>query len=153
MKKQILILFSLILSLAAFAQKGGNWEAKIKEIQEYKIQYLIQEMDLPSDKQAEFTRLYTAYDNARTALFRSFMQQDKAMKAKENPSEADYAEAAQAMATAKLREGELENSYYLQFKQMLTPKQLYNMKRAENRFEHKLREAHQGQRKTKKGKK
>lgn len=112
----------------------------LKELQEFKIKYLIQEMELTEDQQQKFTKLYTQYDNERSALFRDVHRRSKAMRNNDNPTDTDYLVAAENMATAKCREGELEKTYFAKFKTMLTPKQLYTLKRAEHKFNRKLRE-------------
>lgn len=112
----------------------------LKELQEFKIKYLIQEMELPADKQAEFTTVYTQYDNERSALFHELLQRHKSIRKNANPTDTEYMVAAESIATAKSREGALEQKYYNKFKTSLSPKQLYHLKRAEKKFDRKLGE-------------
>ena len=49
-------------------------------------------------------------------------------------SELEYEKAAEALAEVKSREGEIELNYYKKFEKILSKKQLFLLKRAENRF-------------------
>lgn len=149
MTRYLLLFFTLLIcSVAGMAEPKEPSAEKLKELQEFKIKYLIQEMDLPADKQAEFTKIYTMYDNERSTLFRDFFQRDKSIRHNQNPTETDYMVAAESMATAKAREGALEQKYFNKLKTILSPKQLYNLKRAEYKFDRKLNEQrHKGKKK------
>lgn len=143
-----LLLTMLLYSANLMAEPKEPSAEKLKELQEFKIKYLIQEMDLAADKQAEFTQIYTQYDNERTSLFRSNFQVFKGMHKKQNPTDAEYLNAAEVMATAKMKEGSLEQKYFNKLRSVLTPKQIYTLKRAEQKFERKLNEQrHKGKRK------
>ena len=49
-------------------------------------------------------------------------------------SEAEYAAAALMLARVKQREGDIEMEYYQKFERILSKKQLFQLKRAENKF-------------------
>lgn len=141
MTRYLLLFVTLLMcSVSAMAEPKEPSAEKLKELQEFKIKYLIQEMDLSADKQAEFTKLYTAYDNERSTLFRDIFQRAKSMHQNQNPTDTEYMVAAESMATAKAREGALEQKYFNKLKTILTPKQLYNLKHAEQKFDRKLNE-------------
>lgn len=144
MTRFLLLLFTLTLFMpCAMAEPKDEPTAEmLKELREFKIKYLIQKIDLPADKQAEFTKVYTQYENEKAALFRDLHQRFKSMRKNLNPSEAEYMVTAESMATAKSREGELEKQYFNKFKTILSAKQLYLMKKAEQKFDRKLGEMH-----------
>lgn len=152
MTRTLLILLTLLISVVpAMADNKEPSADKLKELREFKIKYLIQEMELPTDKQAEFTKLYTQYESERISLFKELHQRAKSVKNNANATDTDYSLAAEAIATARTREGELEAKYFQKFKAMLTPKQLYQLKRSEQKFERKLGEMkHQNKGKNKK---
>ena len=56
------------------------------------------------------------------------------VSAKKNPSDSEYRQAAEALSQAKVREGEIEAKYYDKFANILSQKQLFQLKRAENQF-------------------
>lgn len=144
MKKYLIILLLTFICIPAtgYTQPKEPTAEMIKELQDFKIKYLIQEMELPTDKQAEFSKIYTQYDRERNTLFHQLYLNSRATRKNTSPSDAEYLETAESMATAKAREGDLEQSYFRQFKTFLTPKQLYKMKCAEKKFDHKLKEMH-----------
>lgn len=135
----------LLITLLAFlpqlmAEPKEPTAEMLKELQEFKIKYLIQEMDLPTEKQAEFAKIYTQYENERAALFREFHRDYRSIKNNANPTDTEYTDAAESMATAKYREGDLEKRYFNKLNTILNPKQLYIMKCSEKKFDHKLRQ-------------
>ncbi|MCM1004775.1 MAG: hypothetical protein NC402_00580 [Prevotella sp.] len=141
MVRYIFLFLTLIICYSqAMAEPKEPTAEKIKELQEFKIKYLIQEMDLPAEKQAEFTKLYSQYDKDRSALFHEIFQRVKKMRNNQNPTDTEYMIAAENMATAKAREGDLEQKYFNKLKTILSPKQLYLLKRAEQKFDRKLGE-------------
>ena len=148
--KIITIVLLCIMSVApAVAQHSGKSARMRAELQEFKIKYLIQEIDLPADKHADFTIIYTQFDHDRESLFDDMGTRFKAFKNKEGHSDAEYSGMAEAMAVFKYREGDLEKSCFQQLKTLLTPKQLYLLKHAEHKFHRKIMDM---QRKGKKSK-
>lgn len=139
---------TLLLVLCAFAfpqemaakkkENGKNHAEMMREVQEFKIKYLIQEAEITKEQQPEFIRIYTEMNNAKMAVFKEYHERHKALKAKENPTDEEYNAVSEEMAGAKSAEGAIEKTYYLKFKQLLSPKQLYKMKEAEMRFNRKM---------------
>lgn len=142
MTRFLLLFFALTLFMpGAMAEPKAEPTAEmLKELQEFKIKYLIQEMELPVEKQAEFSKIYTQYENERTGLFRELHQCFNSVYKNQDPTDTEYAVAAESMATAKAREGGLEKKYYNKLKTILSPKQLYLLKSAERKFDRKLGE-------------
>lgn len=140
MNKFLLIL--LMAVSAAFSGFADNNESaeKRKELQDFKMKYFIQEAEIPADKQQEFIRLYNQYDQNRENLFKDMGAKFKAMRGKNSPTDADYIGTAEAMASFKSREGDLEKNFFQQLRTLLTPKQLYMLKKAEHKFQRKVME-------------
>ena len=111
-----------------------------EEFLKFKLDYFIQEMNLPADKQGEFKRIYTDYEKDREALFSGMWQKIKAFRADKEHSDADYLGMAEAMSQMKAKEGELEKSCFGKLRTILSPKQLYEFKKAENKFNRKVME-------------
>lgn len=148
MTKQLRYILLVLLTAfcgSAYAEKqppAPPTDDMVKELQEFKIKYLIQEMDLPADKQAEFRRIYTQYGQQQSQLFKDMFSRFKSMKAKKEPTDADYSALAERMASFKSREGALENNCFQQLKSVLTPCQLFQLKKAESKFDRKVRDMH-----------
>ncbi|MBD5221544.1 MAG: hypothetical protein HDS70_04145 [Bacteroidales bacterium] len=141
-KKFIFLLLSLLLfaapSFATESEKGRD-EMR-KELQEFKLKYLAQEMNLAPSKQQEFYQTYSAMQEEKRKVFKEAHAYKKALKKNENASDADYAKASKMMADAKIREGEIDKKYDAIFAKFLTSKQIYKMKEAEQKFRQKMRE-------------
>lgn len=152
MKKYLIAILIMLMSVpVSHAQRKEPSAEVLKELQEFKIKYLIQEMELQADKQGEFSSIYAKYDKERNSLFRQLYHKARAIRKEAKHTDAEYLEAAESMATAKSREGALEESYFQQFRTILSPKQLYQMKRAEKKFDHKLNEMHRNNKGKKRG--
>ncbi|MBD5230663.1 MAG: hypothetical protein HDS66_00630 [Bacteroidales bacterium] len=141
------ILLSILLCLLAIspalaADKADNdaskREQQRRELIDFKIKYLIKEVDIPADKQAEFERLYRKMEDERLSLFREVYR--KAKSASKSSTDAEILAASDMIASTKQREGAMELKYYQEFKKLLTPRQLLNLKRAEDRFNRKVME-------------
>lgn len=141
MQKILLIIVLAICGcMPVMADPASDAAAQRKELQDFKLKYFIKEMDLSADKQQEFIRLYTQYDQSREALFNDIRSRYKAIKGKTAPTDADYLGIAEAMASFKAKEGDLEKSFFGQLKTILSPKQLYQLKKAEHKFQRKCME-------------
>ena len=130
-----------LFSFTVYAQKdgGGKKNAEmVKELQEFKIKYLIQEADITKEQQPEFVKIYTELNNAKLALIKANHESLKALKAKNSPTDEDYYKVAEEIAKGKTAEGAIDMKYYQQFKKLLTPKQLFKLKEAELKFNRKM---------------
>lgn len=129
-------------AFGSFAQhKHGKGKENIgKELLEFKIKYLAQEMDLKGEQQQRFAELYGKMTSEKRNIYRSAHQLQKKVKKDAKATEADYAKATEAMAQAKIKEGEIDKKYEDSFKKFLTSKQIYQMKQAESEFRKKLKE-------------
>lgn len=107
----LILLVAVSVVFSGFADNNESAE-KRKELQDFKMKYFIQEADISADKQQEFIRLYNQYDQNREMLFKDMGAKFKAMRANNNPTDADYIGTAEAMAAFKSREGELEKNFF-----------------------------------------
>lgn len=149
----LLTLLLVLLATAAsapqaFAQKkneGRKSRAEMmQEVREFKIKYLIQECEIPKDKQDDFIRIYYDLEDERIALAKETIDARKAIKKKQNPTDEDYLHVADLITDFHSKEGAVEKSYYNQLKKILTPKQLYQLKISEHRFNDKLMKMRKG---------
>lgn len=145
MKKQLLLLliftFSLF-SLPVAAQHKGNPDKKMmKEITEYKIKFIAQEIGLKDDQKEKFIDLYKKLNEERMKNFRRIRHLEKTLN--EDSSEKDYKEASQTISDLKLQDAQLEKDYDTQFAKFLSQKQIYKMKEAEDQFRRKMNEMRQ----------
>ncbi|MDE6007278.1 MAG: Spy/CpxP family protein refolding chaperone [Muribaculaceae bacterium] len=142
MKKLILLMILIAtLSLPALAQKAGksmSRETMRKEITDFKIKYLAQEMKLNEEQQKKFSVLYRELSEERHELFHKVHSLKKNLK--EGASDEAYEAYTKASVEAKEKEAEIAKKYDSKFSEFLTPKQQYEMKMAEERFNQKMQE-------------
>ncbi|MBO4965618.1 MAG: hypothetical protein J6C81_05065 [Muribaculaceae bacterium] len=137
MKKILAILIAIVcFSLSAIAAEGekGNRAEMRKELHEFKMKYLAQEMQLREDQQKRFFELYTAMCDEKHKVFSEARNSEKRLRQAKNATDADYAKASKVMSDAKIKEGEIERRYQEKFAQFLSQKQIFKMKEAEEKF-------------------
>lgn len=131
--------FTFAVSTDAHKGKDGKNHAEmIRELQDFKIKFLIQEAEITKDQQADFVKIYTELSNAKLNLMKEGHDEQKALRAKASPTDEDYYRVSEKLAGAKSAEGALEMKYYQQLKKLLSPKQLYKLKDAELKFNRKM---------------
>lgn len=142
MKKFLLLFFVVLLSASpAFAKPDRAEREKMrKELQAFKIKFLVQEMDLSADKKTEFEHLYLQMEEEKHKAFEQTVGRVRPVMKGTAKSDEDYLAAADAMAGQKRREADIEGRYYAQFKKILSPRQLYKLKLSEEKFNRKLNE-------------
>lgn len=145
MKQSAIIAFILVLftSASSFAQNNVDRKKWLKEIQEYKHEFLIKELDLTKEQQEKFLPMYDEMDcKIRQVNDQARDYQRKIRQMKDKASELEYEKAAEAQFEVKAKEGEIEKSYFSKFKTVLTPKQLFRLKHAEWKFTKELMKQH-----------
>lgn len=112
-----------------------------KELQEFKIKFLAQEIDLKDDQKERFAELYNEMTQKRMDCFKETRSLEKKIKdLKDNASDEDYKAVSEAMDKARTQDAEIERQYDEKFSEFLTSKQLYKLKQAEGKFRDKMAE-------------
>lgn len=146
MKKFILFAAALFLfSLASFAQgkhDKGLDPKMMKEIQDFKVKFLAQEMELDDAQKTKFADLYNKMCEEKRKNFDALRALEKKLKETPEASEEAYEEVSDKILSARVRDAEIEREYDAKFAKFLTKKQIYKMKEAENTFRHKMRAMH-----------
>ena len=148
MIRHLLIIMTLIFGLTAGASaqlRGGHGdrEKMMKELREYKIKFLAQEMNLEDGQKERFVELYNEMSDKRADCMRDARNMERELKKKNGATEADYQAVTDAMAKAKARDAAIEKNYDDQFAKFLSQKQIFKMKEAENEFRKKMSEMRQ----------
>ena len=130
--KHLYTLFILAaLALTASAQQPSQWAT---EMLEAKHSFIIEQVQLTPAQQQQFMPLYEAMEKEIYQTNRDARTIATSVEKKASPTDADYMQAAEALSRAKVREGEIEEKYFAQFAKILSKRQLYLLKRAENQF-------------------
>lgn len=142
MKKLSLILILLCaVMLPTFAQerKMSRQEMR-KELQEYKLKYLIQEMELRDETaQKKFCDIYNQMEDERVKVFKETRALKKRLNSG-NASDEEYESVSRSLTDAKEKVANIEKRYDEKFATFLTSKQIFKMKTAEETFRQKMRE-------------
>lgn len=137
MKVRLYIIAALIVTALTAVAQTNNKDQRTRwmnEVRTQKYEFIIKETDMTKDQQDEFLPIYKEMEKA---IFTA-NQEARALELKVTnqirTSEAEYAAAALMLARVKQREGDIEMEYYQKFERILSKKQLFQLKRAENKF-------------------
>ncbi len=140
MKRLFAILLGMLLIFAApmaAQQKKGRAEMW-KEMQEFKIKFLSQEMELKDNQIKQFSDVYMKMSEEKGALFRETRKLERKLKSNKEATDEDYAAMSKQLTLVKERDAEIDKKYDAQFAEFLSPKQIFKMKAAEEKFREKM---------------
>lgn len=112
------------------------------ELRNYKHDFLIKELDIPSDKQKEFFSEYDSMEDRINELNAQTRNLEQKVISDPDASDVEVEAAARAQFELKGEENKIELEYYEKFKEILTPKQLIRIKNAERKFTQQLMQHH-----------
>lgn len=139
----IFLLLLISVNLGCLAQEQNN-DAKRKkmfeEVQEFKMKYLAQEMNLSEEQKVKFFEIYSEFSKSREECFKDVRKLERKLKKSEQPSEEEYQKLTDARNKANIEFAEIEKNYDEKFSEFLTSKQIYEMKEGEKNFRNKLEE-------------
>lgn len=137
-----LLLASVVTNVSAQKRQGGSqadrqkWEA---EMTQYKHDRLTKELGLNDEQSTRFFALYDAMDRERRAVFFNDSRMRKDMKRKPNPTDKDYIEATNVSLSVGASVNRIETKYYKEIGKILTPKQVYQLRLAEQKLNKEFR--------------
>lgn len=137
-----LLLASAVNNVSAQKRQGGSqadrqkWEA---EMTQYKHDRLTKELGLNDEQSTRFFALYDAMDRERRAVFFNDSRMRKEMKRKPNPTDKDYIEATNVSLSVGASVNRIETKYYKEIGKILTPKQVYQLRLAEQKLNKEFR--------------
>lgn len=140
------LLLTLLLSFLGFSiafadgKKDKSKDEIFREVQEFKMNYLAKEMDLNNDQKTKFFDLYREMTLKRRECMKNARHLERKLRKMENPTEADYQAATEAMSKARTEDAAIEKEYAEKFSQFLTQKQIFKMKEGEEAFRKKMEE-------------
>ena len=146
--RYLLPMMLMIIAASVSAQGPGRPGSKDREkwnheIRQAKIEFISRELELKGQTKEQFQKLYEKMDKEITDLNEQThtMSRNLRKKGKEATS-LEYEKAAEAKFELKGRENVIEMKYYKEFKQTLTPEQLFRIKDLERKFNQKLMKEH-----------
>ncbi|MDE6559198.1 MAG: hypothetical protein K2K29_04880, partial [Muribaculaceae bacterium] len=120
--------------------RRGPDEKKLKELRDYKIKYLAQEMELKEDQKAKFVELYEKMSEEKRKNFESMRSMERRLK--KDATEAEYKELSTKISDCRIRDAQIDKEYDARFAEFLSQKQIYKMKEAEEKFHKKMMDMH-----------
>ncbi len=141
-----LILSALILPCDSVAQQRPSErerESWMKEIQQYKNDFIAKKLELTDEQRAKFLPLYNSMDEEiRRAQEESEQLYRQTLKKGDKATDLEYEKAAEAAYELKGRENEIEMRYFKEYKGILSSRQLFKLKDAERDFTRELMKQH-----------
>ena len=145
-KKILLTLIAaLFIPAVLCAQKPSDRDRKawMKEMQQYKVEFIAKKLSLTEEQKAKFLPLYNKMDEeVRTVADQTYRMARDVRKKGKDATELEQEKAAEAVWELKGKEASIEMKYLKQFKKILSAKQLIALKRAENDFSKELMNHH-----------
>ncbi len=142
--QRLTVFFLLLMSLVAGAYAQDKREGKSdrhnmrQELEDFKMKFIAQEIDLREDQQQRFFELYKKMNEERFKVFKETRRLEKQVKSDKNATDADYENLNKAITEARRKDAEIEKRYDDQFLKIISARQLFKMKDAEEKFRHKM---------------
>lgn len=145
MRKLILLsLVFLFAALGASAQKTGEKghlsDEKKKELREFKLKFLADELNLNADQRKQFNEIYTQLDNERRVFRKRKKEIEKKIASSKNLSDAEYDKASKELNELETKLADLRTVYDAKFAKFMSKKQIFQLKAAEEKFMQKMKE-------------
>lgn len=115
-------------------------ERMMKEVQEFKMKYLAQEMELSELQKKKFFELYEEMNESKKECYQEAVVMDRRLKEDKGASDENYQQVRNAFNEANAKWAEIEKQYDDKFAEFLSQKQIYKMKEAESNFRAKFDE-------------
>lgn len=143
MKKIFTLLILLISGISILSAHGDDpvkREKMFREVQEFKMKYLAQEMELTELQKKKFFELYEEEMESKKECYKEAVVMDRRLKEDKNASEEDYQQVRNAFSTANENWAQIEKQYDEKYSEFLSQKQIYKMHEAETSFRAKFEE-------------
>ena len=140
MRTLIIALFTVFISLnansLAHAQDNdkpstGKW---MEEVRNFKHDFIIRETAMTNEQSKVLMPLYTEMEDKIYQANKDARAKEKEVAMNPEASDDDYLNAATALSQVKSIEAEIQNHYFKLFSSILSPKQMFLLKQAENKF-------------------
>jgi len=138
--KRLMILLTLVVSLLpqVWATDGGHQHRmSFEEFQAKHRAFLIEKAGLTQQEADKFFPLYDEMNKLKKEISDESWKLLRHGK-KADLSDAEYEKIMQGYYEARIKTDNLEKQYYEKFKKFLSPKKLYNILKAEMRFQREM---------------
>ena len=150
LRKFGLMMLMIFMSAGLLSAQDNNPEKKEKmfrEVREFKMKYLAQEMELSEVQKKKFFELYEEMSDSRRKCYHDAVKMDRELKKDPQASEAEYQKVTDAFAQANAEWAVEEKQYNEKLAEFLTQKQIYKMREAERNYQERVAEMKHSRRK------
>ena len=119
---------------AAAQQAPADNDKIVAQLRPYKHNFLIKNLELTKEQQRDFLPLYDKMDDELLKINEETRRLERTVSENKDATETEIEAASRAVFEQKIKEGEVELSYYEKFKDVLTARQLLMLKSTERRF-------------------
>lgn len=140
--KSLLVLLAGLMACSALAQNPSDRSQWMNEMAQYRRTFFVKELDLNRDQENRFFPLYEEMDEQTRKLDEDTRVMERRVSDAADATDVEYEKAAEAIYDAKVQQASLEREYLAKFKEILTPKQMFELKRVERRFSRELIRQH-----------
>ena len=139
----VIALVSMLDVFSLSAQDKGERQQWMNEMQQYKRTYFAKELDLTREQQNKFFPLYEEMEaQIRRIDEDTRVMERRVSEAGDDAANIEYEKATEAMYDAKVKEASLEKDYMARFREILSPRQLFQLKAVERRFSREMMRQH-----------
>ena len=114
----------------------------MEQLRPYQHEFLTKELKLSRDQAREFFAVYDKMDEELQQIADETRELERQALENADASDTELEAASQAVFAQKQKEGKIEMEYYEKFKEILTPRQLLQLKGAERQFTQRLLRQH-----------
>ncbi len=130
-----LLIATILLPAMLTAQNSSAQRTRwMEQIRKSKFEFFTKELSLTKEQQTKFLPLY---EEMEASIYKANNETEQLLKkTAENTraTDTEYEATATAAAKATLRQGEIELEYFNKFSKILSKKQLFLLKQAEDKF-------------------
>ncbi|WP_055442361.1 Spy/CpxP family protein refolding chaperone [Lacinutrix himadriensis] len=135
MKKSIITLFILFLSVAAFSQ--NDRQEKEDKIKALKIAYLTENLDLSTTEAQQFWPIYNTYEEQQQSVRSEYHNKKRDINI-DALTETEAQKLLKELEALNAKRNSINDNYMLALKKVLTAKQILKLKNTEDNFKRKM---------------
>lgn len=137
-KRFATMLLALVLTTGLAAAQNKNRQINteqrqkvLEDIREFKHNAFAQQLSLSNEQQEEFFKLYDQMDDELMAVNEETRKLERKVRDNDEAADAEVLAAARALYNQKKTEADIEQKYFEKFSDILTPRQMLNLRTVE----------------------
>jgi len=136
------VLIAICSIFAAYGQGRGDREQWMSEMTQYRHTFFTKELALDREQQDKFFPLYDEMEAQTSRLDEEARTMSRRIAQSEDATDMEYEKAAEAVYDTEVQKATIEREYLQKFKEILTPRQVFEIKNVERKFSRELMKQH-----------